>query len=104
MSFGLRLTSNGWGAFLDKGWVKNKGEKESDLFYDTRNVQLEFDEVKHAKEGKHTNTYISQVTNDKPKPFIYGKINNFYTVKQASQSMALCLCIGSVWAACPWVF
>jgi hypothetical protein len=81
MSFGLRLTSNGWGAFLDKGWVKKSDEKESDLFFDTKNVELEFDEVKHPKETKHTNTYLSQVTNDKPKPFIYGKINNFYTVK-----------------------
>ncbi len=77
-SIGLRLNTDGWSIFADKGKVKSE-ERESDKFYNIRLLQLEFGEHKHAKEIKSTNrgpTYA-----DKPRPYKFGKINNFYTLK-----------------------
>lgn len=77
-SVGIRLNTDGWSLFADKGWVKSD-EKESDKFYDLRFVQLEFSEHKHPKEIKGSNrgpTYT-----DKPRPYKFGKINNFYALK-----------------------
>jgi len=79
LSGGLRLNTNGWSLFAEKGWVKEGEERESDLFYNLKTVQIEFSEVKHPKEMKQTNEGQGMYS-DKPRPFIYGKINNFYTL------------------------
>ncbi len=79
LSGGLRLNTDGWSIFVDKGWVRSE-ERYSDLFYNVRLLQVEFTEKKHPQEIKRTNT-IGAYTEDKPRPFIYGKINNFYALK-----------------------
>jgi hypothetical protein len=81
LSAGLGLTTDGWTIVVNKGWVKTDDEKNRDKFYNTRFAQIEFSEHKHVKEIKGTNTALAVNGNDKPKPFIYGKINNFYSLK-----------------------
>ena len=78
ISGGFRLNTDGWGIFVDKGWVKSE-EKERDYFYNTQLLQIEFGEKKHPKEIKRSNNIGSGA--DKAKPFIFGKINNFYALK-----------------------
>lgn len=80
ISGGIRLATNGWGIFVDKGWVQSD-EKQSDQFYDIKLAQIELEEKKHPKEVKRTNNYGSQGGENSPKPFIYGKVNNFYALK-----------------------
>lgn len=79
LSGGLRLNSDGWSIFVDKGWVKGEG-KQRDYFYDVKLLQIEFGEKKHFKEQKRTNN-IAAIGDRESKPFIYGKINNFYALK-----------------------
>ncbi|OSZ77953.1 hypothetical protein CAP35_06700 [Chitinophagaceae bacterium IBVUCB1] len=79
LSGGLRLNSDGWGVFVDKGWVRSE-ERYSDLFYNIRLFQIEFSERKHPKEAKRT-TRLNVNSTENPAPFIYGKINNFYSFK-----------------------
>ncbi|WP_276135280.1 hypothetical protein [Polluticoccus soli] len=76
MSGGLRLNSNGWGLFVDKGWVRSE-EKNRDYFYNIRLAQIELDEVRHPKEVKRSNN----PSDNSPMAFAYGKINNFYALK-----------------------
>jgi hypothetical protein len=78
-SGGLRLNSDGWSLFVDKGWVKSE-EKFSDQFYNIRSVQFELSEKKHPKEIKRSNN-LGSISDEKIKPFIFGKVNNFYTIK-----------------------
>lgn len=77
---GLRLNTNGWSIFLNKGYVMSE-DRYSDLFYDIRLFQVEFSEIKHTKEIKRTNTNLLGSIDATPKPFIFGKANNFYTLK-----------------------
>ncbi len=79
LSGGVRLNSDGWGVFVDKGWVRSE-DRYSDLFYNIRLLQIEFGEHKHPKETKR-NSRLSTNTNANPAPYIFGKINNFYTFK-----------------------
>lgn len=80
-SGGFRLNSDGWSIFVDKGIVQST-EKYSDLFYDIKLFQIELTEKKHPKELKRSNSISGGPTNDdKAKPFIFGKINNFYGLK-----------------------
>jgi hypothetical protein len=79
LSGGLRLNSNGWSVFVDKGWVKGE-DKRRDYFYDVKLLQVEFGEKKHLKELKRSNN-IAAVGDRESKPFIFGKINNFYDFK-----------------------
>lgn len=78
-SLGLRLKSDGWALFFDKGWVKSE-DRNRDYFYNTRFLLLELEEVRHPKEIKRTNNLLPGST-DKPRQFIFGKINNLYSVK-----------------------
>ncbi len=80
-SFGARLNTDGWSIFVDKGKVNSEDEKHSDMFYNIKLWQFEFGEKKNPKEVKSTNTQLDPYSGDKPTPFIYGKINNFYTFK-----------------------
>jgi len=81
ISVAAGLTTDGWAVSINKGWIRSVDEKESDKFHNVRFAQIEFTEHKHAKEIRGTNNSISQTANEKPKPFIYGKVNNFYALK-----------------------
>lgn len=78
MSLGAKMNTNGWGAYINKGWVRSEDAKHSDQFYNLRYVELEFNEVKNPKETKTTNNFLGTYSNESAKPYIYGKINNFY--------------------------
>lgn len=68
--FGIRLNTDGWGAFYEKGIMKN--------FKVTNLYSLEFNEKKHPKEIKTSiNDGFFQIGN----PFVYGKQNIFYQLK-----------------------
>ena len=79
-SVGARLTTDGWSAFVDLGKVKSDDSRNSDRLYNIRLIQIELSEHKHVKEIKTTNEYL-RTANEKPKSFIYGKLNNFYSLK-----------------------
>lgn len=75
LSGGIRLNTDGWSVFAERGVVKSE-EKESDLFFDLRYVLFEISEKKHPKEMKTTTASAGSAQS-----YIFGKINNFYTVK-----------------------
>ena len=79
LSLGARLNTDGWSFFIDKAWVKSEDRKR-DLFYDVKLLQIEISEKKHPMQKKGTNN-LGPTGTDGAKPFIYGKINNFYTLK-----------------------
>lgn len=81
LSGGVRLNTNGWSLFVDKGWVREGEERHSDLFYNLRIAQIEFGEMKHPKEMKQSNEQQGVNSGDRIRPFIYGKVNNFYSLK-----------------------
>lgn len=78
ISYGLRLNTDGWSIFLDRGKVKEP-DRTTDYFYDLRFWQVEFQEKKHPMEIRRTN--ISANQGEASKPFIFGKTNNFYALK-----------------------
>lgn len=78
LSGGLRLNSNGWSLFLDRGKVKEP-DRTTDYHYDLLFWQLEFGEKKSPQEIRRSNTIGT--TADAAKPFIYGKASNFYALK-----------------------
>jgi hypothetical protein len=73
--FGIKLTSDGYGAFFEMGRIKSP--KKTLLF------QLEITEKKSAKEDKVTNPGADG------SPFIYGKENFFYPIKLGVQEQIL---------------
>jgi hypothetical protein len=73
--FGLKLTSDGYGAFMEIG--RQQTIKKSLLF------QLEITERKSAKEEKQTDPAFST------SPFIYGKENYFYPIRLGVQQQFL---------------
>lgn len=82
LSAGFRLNSDGWSLFADKGYVRSEETKLRDQFYDIRLFQVELSEHKDPKEIKRSVT--DQTVNggtQKSKPYIFGKINNFYALK-----------------------
>lgn len=82
ISAGFRLNSDGWSGFIDRGIVKSKETKYSDLFHNIRLYQVELSEHKDPKEIKRAITDQSTSGgSQKSKPFVFGKINNFYTLK-----------------------
>jgi hypothetical protein len=72
---GLKLTSDGYGGFVEKGI--SKSVKKALLF------QIEITERKHPKEEKQPNPYAPTV------PIIYAKQNFFYPVKLGVQLQML---------------
>lgn len=80
LSGGVRINTNGWGLFLNKGYVTTQ-DRTSDYFYDIRLFQVEIAEIKHPKEIRRSNTNLAGAIDAPPTPFIYGKMNNFYTLK-----------------------
>lgn len=83
LSGGLALNTNGWGAYIDLGKVKSNEGKQSDMFYNVRMWQLDFEEIKDPHEKKSNSTDVNgagSYAGGKINPFIYGKINNFYAL------------------------
>lgn len=78
LSGGLRLNTDGWSVFLERGKVKEP-DRSTDYYYDLRFWQLEFSEKKHRQETKRSNAIGNNA--DASQPYIYGKVNNFYTFK-----------------------
>ncbi len=78
LSGGFRLNSDGWSLFMDRGDIRSREGRNQDMFNNVRIFQLEFSEHKDPKELKQTPTDRS---GDKTRPFIFGKINNFYALK-----------------------
>jgi hypothetical protein len=72
---GLKLTSDGYGGFIEKGI--SKSVKKALLF------QVEITERKHQKEEKQPNPFAPTA------PIIYGKRNFFYPVKLGVQLQVL---------------
>lgn len=68
--FGFQLRSNGYGFFIEKG--KMKSQRNSGIY------SLEFNEIKHPKEDKLPNGTGGFSFGN---PYIYGKINNFYSLQ-----------------------
>lgn len=77
LSGGLRLNTDGWSVFAERGVVKSE-EKESDFFYNLRYVLVELSEKKHPKEMRSAS---SNGGSEAPNSYIFGKTNNFYTFK-----------------------
>lgn len=73
--FGAKLTSDGYGGFIEIG--RAKSVRKSLLF------QLEITERKHRKEEKQSNPFIPT------SPIIYGKQNFFYPIKLGVQQQIL---------------
>lgn len=71
--YGFKLNTNGWGAFFEKGFMKDVRK--------TNLLQLEISEIKHPKEQKVTTASQSGPFITFSSPFIYGKQNIFYQVK-----------------------
>jgi len=80
LSFGLRLNTDGWTVFSTKGYVRSQDSRQSDMFHNMRFYQVELSEKKHPKEKKAP-TEQNLVGDQPPRPYIFGKINNFYTLK-----------------------
>jgi len=80
-SGGVRLGTDGWSIFVDRGSVRSEDTKHSDMFYTVRIWQIELSEKKDPKEYKSTNANLDPYAGVKSTPFIFGKINNFYSLK-----------------------
>jgi hypothetical protein len=82
LSGGIRINTDGYGIFVDKGWLKGGeafGQKNGDRFYHVRLLQFEFSEKKHPKEIRSSSVLPGGVF--QPSSYILGKINNFYQFK-----------------------
>ncbi len=77
LCIGAELNSNGWGIMIDRNTLKSAEVKQSDMFYHFNIWELSFDETKDPRENKTSTTDAS----GKSTSFIYGKINNFYSLK-----------------------
>ncbi len=70
LSFGFKLHTNGFGASINKGNIKD--------FYNTRLYQIELMDIKHPKETREQGTI--SLGNQPSKSFKYGKTHNFYNI------------------------
>lgn len=72
-AFNFRLHTNGWAMGLNFGTIKT--------YYKTRYYSIEFGELKHIKEQRHTFDYPRQFTGRTSRSFLFGKQNNFYALR-----------------------
>lgn len=82
LSGGLRLNTDGYGIFVDKGWLKGGdefGQKNRDKHFHVRLLQFELSERKHPKEIRSNNALGG--IGLQPSSYILGKVNNFYMFK-----------------------
>ena len=68
--FGFQLRTNGYGIFYEKGIMKT--QRNASIY------SIEFNEIKHPKEDKLPNGTGGFSFGN---PYIYGKINNFYSLQ-----------------------
>lgn len=68
--FGFHLRTNGYGLLFEKG--KMKTQRNASIY------SIEFNEIKHPKEDKLPNNSGGFTFSS---PYIYGKINNFYSLQ-----------------------
>ena len=68
--WGIQLRTNGYGAFYEKG--KKKTQRNGTVY------GIEFNEIKHPKEDKLPNGTGGFSFGN---PYVYGKINNFYSLQ-----------------------
>jgi hypothetical protein len=78
ISFGYRLLTNGWAAYMDLGSVKARNARQADMFYNVRFWQVEFTEKKAPRQEK---TVADENASGNSGSYVYGKINNFYGLK-----------------------
>jgi hypothetical protein len=78
ISFGYRLATDGWGIYTDYGMVRSKNAKLADMFNEVHILQLEIAEKKHPQQEKLT---VQDVSGNVLGKYVYGKINNFYSIK-----------------------
>ncbi len=80
-SAGGQLNSDGWSVILERSAVKTEETREkANMFYDLLNLSVEFTEHKHPKQVKSA-TSSDPNGASKVKPYVFGKINNFYALK-----------------------
>lgn len=73
LSIGARLNTNGWSGGLY--FLKHEGAGKQVLW------ELHFSEIKQEKETKQENTETVFKNLGKGKPYIFGKVNNVYTLQ-----------------------
>jgi hypothetical protein len=81
LSGGVRLNSDGYGIFVDKGWIRggdSYGAVNRDKLFNVRLLQFELLERKHPKEIRSSSVAGGSFS---PSSYILGKINNFYAFK-----------------------
>lgn len=81
-SGGIKINTDGYGIFLDKGWLRggdDYGSENKDKLFNVRILEFELIERKHPKEKMSSNTpgIISFGSNS----YILGKVNKFYAAK-----------------------
>jgi hypothetical protein len=82
-SGGIKINSDGYGIFLDKGWLKGGddfGSENRDKLFNVRVLEFELSERKNPKE-KLTSSSSPGVPGLSSSSYILGKINKFYTAK-----------------------
>src|SRR5437763_16567720 len=73
LSGGVSIHTAGWGIFMDVG--KRTELKKKNIY------EFEFTQIHHPKEVKQTIDFgFSFFGINSPKPFVYGKQNNFYMI------------------------
>lgn len=73
LAIGGKLNSNGWSGNIQ--YLKRIDKVQSHLW------QLSFSEIKHEKQIKQQRAQPAYAYLGEPSPFIYGKINNVYTLQ-----------------------
>lgn len=75
LTFGYRLHTQGWSIFSDYG--------KKITYYKKAIYQFEILEYKHPKQDKYTSGIQPTFGYPTPKAFVYGKQNNFYSLRVA---------------------
>jgi hypothetical protein len=81
-SGGIKINSDGYGIFLDKGWLKggdNYGQENKDKLFNVRVLEFELIERKDPKEKMSNNA--PGIFSFGSNAYILGKINKFYAAK-----------------------
>ncbi len=72
LSFGIRVPTQGWAIFADIDKFVTVNHRKL--------IQFEFQELKYSKEYKELGKAIANSNAQTPKPFFFGKQNNFYAI------------------------
>lgn len=80
LSFGVRLNTNGWSLFGEKGKYKPIESRNEDVYYHTNIYTVEFSEQKHPREIKRRSQLVGG-QDGTGKKYIYAKSNYCYKLK-----------------------